>query len=133
MLTKRIRKQIEWHFYNYAADKEVYDARVEEIVNAGMTANYTSDGVRSSPGNPTERKGLLLYELDTEKTWATVVRNTVIAFRFAPEYNVMVEYYIKGRDLKEILCGGLWERTFYRWRENWLECAYKWAKKFKLL
>ena len=29
MLTKRIRKQIEWHFYNYAADKEVYDARVD--------------------------------------------------------------------------------------------------------
>ncbi len=32
MLTKRIRKQIEWHFYNYAADKEIGRASCRERV-----------------------------------------------------------------------------------------------------
>lgn len=70
---------------------------------------------------------------NAERSWATVVRNTFIAFQFEPEHKVMVELYIKGRKLKELLCDGLWETTFYRWRDHWLEYAYKWAKKFGLL
>lgn len=133
MLTKRIRKQIEWHFYNYAADKELYEERVAEIAESGVVANYSAIGGHSPPGNPTERKGLLINELSAECSWATVVRNTFIAFRFEPEFKVMVELYINGRPRDELLCGGLWESTFYRWRDNWLEFAYKWAKKFNLL
>ncbi len=132
MLTKRIRKQIEWHFKNYKAESAIYDERMHEILNAGLIANYNGVG-GGTVGNPTETKGLRLFELDSEHSWAIVVRNTFIAFRFEPEYKVMVEFYIKGRPLKDLLCDGLWETTFYRWRENWLEYAYKWAKKLELL
>lgn len=133
MLTKRLRKQIEWHFKNYNADAALYEDRVREIVDSGLTANYS--GIRGGGGvsSPTEIKGLRLLEIDNEQSWAAVVRNTFIAFRFEPEHKVMVELYIKGRPLKELLCDGLWESTFYRWRDNWLEYAYKWAKKFGLL
>lgn len=133
MLTKRIRKQIEWHFKNYNADAALYEDRVREIVDSGLTANYS--GIRGGGGvsSPTEAKGMRLLEIDNEQSWAAVVRNTFIAFRFEPEHKVMVELYIKGRSLKELLCDGLWESTFYRWREHWLEYAYKWAKKFGLL
>lgn len=133
MLTKRLRKQIEWRFKNYNADAALYEDRVREIVDSGLTANYS--GIRGGGGvsSPTEIKGLRLLEIDNEQSWAAVVRNTFIAFRFEPEHKVMVELYIKGRPLKELLCDGLWESTFYRWRDNWLEYAYKWAKKFGLL
>ena len=133
MLTKRLRKQIEWHFKNYNADAALYEDRVREIVDSGLTANYS--GIRGGGGvsSPTEIKGLRLLEIDNEQSWAAVVRNTFIAFRFEPEHKVMVELYIKGRPLKELLRDGLWESTFYRWRDNWLEYAYKWAKKFGLL
>ncbi len=133
MLTKRLRNQIEWHFKNYNADAALYEDRVREIVDSGLTANYS--GIRGGGGvsSPTEIKGLRLLEIDNEQSWAAVVRNTFIAFRFEPEHKVMVELYIKGRPLKELLCDGLWESTFYRWRDNWLEYAYKWAKKFGLL
>lgn len=106
---------------------------MREIVDSGLTANYS--GIRGGGGvsSPTEIKGLRLLEIDNEQSWAAVVRNTFIAFRFEPEHKVMVELYIKGRPLKELLCDGLWESTFYRWRDNWLEYAYKWAKKFGLL
>jgi len=133
MLTKRIRKQIEWHFKNYNADAALYDDRVREIIDSGLTANYSGVGGGGGVSSPTEAKGLRLLELDNEQSWAAVVRNTFIAFRFEPEHKVMVELYIKGRPLKELLCDGLWGSTFYRWRDNWLEYAYKWAKKFNLL
>lgn len=133
MLTKRIRKQIEWHFKNYKADFTLYNDRVDEIINSGLTANYSGVGGGGGVSSPTEAKGLKLYELDTERTWAAVVRNTFIAFRFEPEYKVMVELYINARPLKDLLCDGLWETTFYRWRDNWLGFAYKWARKFGLL
>ena len=45
----------------------------------------------------------------------------------------MTELYINRRKYKEILCNGLWQSTFWRWRDNWLEYAYKWAQKFNLL
>ena len=119
MLTKRLREQIEWHFKNYNADIALYNEKVRDILESGLTPNY--GGVRgggNSISSPTEAKAIKLYELDAERSWATVVRNTFIAFRFEPEYKVMCELYIKGRKLKELLCDGLWETTFYRWRNS---------------
>lgn len=134
MLTKRLRSQIERHFYNYPADIALYNERVREIAESGLTVNYDRIGSGgNTPESPTERKAIMLEALEQERNWATVVRNTFIAFRFEPEYKVMCELYIKGRKLKELLGDGLWETTFYRWRDHWLEYAYKWAKKFGLL
>lgn len=134
MLTKRLRSQIEWHFYNYPEDIALYNERVREIAESGLTVNYDRIGSGgNTPGSPTERKAIMLEALEQERSWATVVRNTFIAFQFEPEHKVMVELYIKGRNLKELLCDWLRETTFYRWRDHWLEYAYKWAKKFGLL
>lgn len=134
MLTKRLRSQIEWHFYNYPADIALYNERVREIAESGLTVNYDRIGSGgNTPGSPTERKAIMLEALEQERNWATVVRNTFVAFQFEPEHKVMVELYIKGRPLKELLCDGLWETTFYRWRDRWLEYALKWARKFNLL
>lgn len=134
MLTKRLRSQIEWHFYNYPADMALYNERVREIAESGLSMNYERIGSGgNTPGSPTERKAVLLEELDREKTWATVVRNTFNAFRFEPEFKVMEKLYIYRVPYKELFSNGLWETTFFRWRDKWLEYALKWAKKFKLL
>ncbi len=134
MLTNRIRKEIEWHFYNYQADLSLYNAKVEDIVYGGLTARYDRvGGGGGEPSSPTESKAFKLEYLDREKNWATVVRNTFTVFRFEPEYDIMVELYIKRRSRKELLSDGLWETTFFRWREKWLMCAYKWAREFRLL
>lgn len=134
MLTKRIRQQIEWHFYNYPADMALYNERVRDITESGISMNYDRVGSGGNlPGSPTERKAILLEELEQEKTWATVVRNTFNAFRFEPEYKVMEQLYIHRVPYKELFTNGLWETTFWRWRDKWLDYACKWAKKFKLL
>lgn len=133
MLTKRIRRQIEWHFKNYNADAALYEERVNDIIGSGMIANYSGVGSCCGISSPTEKKVLRLSEIDSERTWAAVVRNTFIAFRFELEYEVMVELYINHKPVKDLLDGGLCESTFYRWRDNWLGFAHKWAKKFNLL
>ncbi len=133
MLTKKLRKQIEGHFYNYKENLNIYNGKVRDILESGLTADLESIGRSHSPGNPTEIKALKLAALDGDRTWEAVVHNTFNAFRFEPEYAIMVELYIKGRKRKELFCNGLWENTFYRWREKWLEHAYMWAKEFKLI
>ncbi len=135
MLTKRTRKLIEWHFYNYAADKEAYSERITEIAERGITANYSAIGGHSgTPGNPTEQKGLLLNDLKLTQTWDAVVRNTFTAFRFEPEYDIMKAMYIDGKKPSEIYNGGITtEPTFWRARNRWLYVAYGWAQVYGLL
>lgn len=133
-MTKRMRKQIEWHFYNYTADRELYAERVAEIAESGIVANYATVGGQGAPANPTERKGLLINDLSTERTWATVVRNTFTAFRFDPEYDLMQAMYVDGKKPKEIYESGITsEPTFWRARERWLKEAYDWAQLYGLL
>jgi hypothetical protein len=134
MLNTSLRKRIEWHFYNYKADFAIYEERVQDIVDSGLTSRLDAAGGRSSGhSSPTERKAMQIEALDRQKNWATVIRNTFDAFRFEPEYDIMVALYIKGVTRDSIIGDGLWERTFYRWRDGWLELACKWAKEFKLL
>lgn len=137
MLTKRLREQIEWHFYNYQADMAIYKERRREILESGMGVNYERVGSGGGlPGSPTERKAILLEELDQEKTWATVVRNTFTKFEFEEEYKIMKQLYINRRDYKEIIAdkeNGLSESTYWRRRDNWLLYALRRARKFHLL
>lgn len=133
MLTRRLRNQIEWHFYNYNADAAMYSERETDVIDSALTANYTGVGGGAGVGNPTERKALKLLDYGGEQNWATVVRNTFTVFRFKDSYSIMRALYIERRSLKDILCDGIWETTFYRWRDEWLECALKWAQYFHLL
>lgn len=135
IMTRRTRELIEWHFYNYAADKETYAERIAEIAESGITANYSAIGGRGGmPGNPTERKGLLLNDLKLTQTWDAVVRNTFTAFRFEPEYDMMKALYIDGKKPSEIYGGGITsEPTFWRARDRWLCTAYDWARIYELL
>ena len=124
MLTRRLRNLIEWHFYNYNADAAMYAEQAQDIIDAALTANYSGVGGVCGVGNPTESKALKLLEYGGERTWFTVVKD---------HYPIMQALYIERRALKDILCDGIWETTFYRWRDEWLEWALKWAQDFRLL
>ena len=135
MLTTRIRKQIEWHFHNHNADIALYNERARDIIDTGLTARLDRiGGDNGIPGRPTESKAIKIEAFTHEKNWAAVIRNTFNAFRFEPEYELMVNLYIDRKKPKELLMdSGMWERTYLRWRDNWLEYAYNWAKEFRLL
>jgi len=137
MLNTRLRKQIEWHFYNYKAGQKLYEERVQDIIESNMTVNFSHIGSRSRRGSPTENKAIRIEALDREQSWALAIRNTFLTFRFSPEYDVMAALYIDQKPrrtvIDEFFMSGLWERTFWRWRDKWLDCACEWAQEFKLL
>lgn len=137
MLNTRIRKLIEWHFYNYEADKSLIKEKEEDITYANLTVNMTpSMGHSNKTSDPTAWKAEKLFELGRD--WSAVVRNTFTAFKFEPEYDIMVDLYVKKMRYAEIIKSdknkyGLNERTFFYWRERWLEVALMWANEFKLM
>jgi len=142
MLTRRIRKQIEWHFYNYKADLALFNERRQDIMEACGTVNYSAVGGRSGIGNPTESKVAKLQALDkmfdNKRDWFCVVRNTFLHFRHEPEHEIMIYMYTNNITRKQAvkkLCweGDMWETVFDRMRDKWLTVALKWAEEFKLI
>ena len=137
-MNRNIRRQIEWHFYNYTADEKLYQEKVKDIVETGLTANYNKIGHSTKIGDPTQNKAIQLSKLSPDRNWAAVVRNTFNTYRFEAEHDVMVELYINKKRYSEIIKSksnkyGIPERTFFYWRDRWLNTALMWAKEFKLL
>ena len=137
-MNRNIRRQIEWHFYNYTADEKLYQEKVKDIVETGLTANYDKIGRSTKIADPTPNKAIQLSKFSPDRNWAAVVRNTFNAFRFEAEYDVMVALYIDKKRFNEIIKSernkyGLNRSTFFFWRERWLNTALMWAKEFELL
>ena len=137
-MNRKIRRQIEWHFYNYEADEKLYQEKVKDIVETGLTANYDKIGRSTKIADPTPNKAIQLSKFSPDRNWAAVVRNTFNTYRFEPEYAVMVDLYINKKRYREIIKNknnkfGLAESTFFYWRERWLNTALMWAKEFELL
>lgn len=134
ILDGRLRKRIEFHFFNYNADKLIESDTVRDIAESGLTADFNRIGSRAGrTPNLTEKKGLLLYEQSKRYLWPKVVENTFTAFRFEPEYEIMHKRYVERVAYKELFAKGLPERTYWYWRDRWLDYAYMWAKEYKLL
>jgi hypothetical protein len=138
MLTTKLRKQLEWHFYNRDADIAIYEDKVRGVIESGLTADYDRLGnANKRGGSPTESKAIKIATLGEGRDWAAVVSNTFNAFRFEPEYDVMVALYVNGKRrskvIEEYFVGGAWQTTFWRWRDKWLETALCWAKEYNLL
>ncbi len=137
-MNRNIRRQIEWHFYNYAADEKLYQEKVKDIVETGLTASYDKIGRSTKIADPTPNKAIQLSKFSPDRNWAAVVRNTFNTYRFEPEYAVMVDLYINKKRYRDIIKNknnkfGLAESTFFYWRERWLNTALMWAKEFELL
>ena len=129
-------KKIEFHFHNYNLDLASLNSRIEDIVHSGMTVNFSHTGKSKYPNTSrvviNHEKIAAIYE---EKSWAMVVHNTFIAFRYLkPEiYDVMVAKYVKKKKYNQLISQWISESTLSRWRNEWLECAEAIAKDFKLL
>lgn len=133
-LNTRLRKKIEWHFKNYSANQKLYREQIEEIAESGTTTAYNQvAGGRGGISNPTEDKALLLCGRGDQSLWAKVVEHTYTAFKWEAEYKIMIKIYAYGKKQKDLELEGLDKRTFLRWRDKWIGCAYKWAKEYGLI
>ena len=144
MITKKLKKQIEWHFYNHRADLALYKERRDDILEAGLTACLCSVGGRSStPSNPTESKAFKLLEIGDPTLWGVVINNVVIAFEFEVQGEIIQDKFdpqglgtkkLKYHQLVSKYGGYNANRSVYDYRYNKImELAAEWAAKFGLI
>jgi len=132
MLDRRIRKKIEWAFRNYDTLKEQGADYIVTLAEQGITPMYGAVGSRASPGNPTESKGIKAAE-HNDMLWCKVVENTMTAFRWDMEYELIKMFYFEKKSRTRV-CErlGVSERTFTYWTENIMNYAYQWVQEYKL-
>jgi len=143
MLTRKLRKQIEWHFYNHRAELALLNERREEIAAHIQSVDYSSigGGSKYNGADSTAKRADQLLSLDAllenKRNWFCVVRNTFLHFRLELEFDVMCKLYIENKidtsHRKIIRLLEIESSTFYFWRDKWLERALRWAKELDLL
>lgn len=134
MLTRRTKRQIEWAFYEYKANKTLGAQRTAEIAEQGLTADLERIGFGSGVSQPTESKAIRLMSRMQPYLWAKVVENTLAAFRFESVYDVLIERYFHRKGHKELLAKYMGsERGYYYSLDRALEFAYMWALEYGLL
>jgi hypothetical protein len=136
-LNNKIKRQIEWHFKNYKADKAMGENYVRDVAESGMVRGY--DRVSVDGGmfcNAIESKIILMEERSIPYRWAKVVENTLNAYRFDLGFDMFYERYMSSEKPGDRLLMAKYcvpERTYYRWIRKVLETAFEWAKEFNLL
>jgi len=137
MLTTKLRRQIEWNFRNYDANRKLGAEEVAYIAERGLCAPYDSifSGNRGGQSRPTEKAALELSERLKCYHWAKVVENTITAFRFRAEYDIIIGRYFENMKYYPLIdetCSG--NESVYTYRiNNILNTALMWAREFELV
>lgn len=131
MLDRKVRKRIEWAFYNYDVLKTLAAEYLVELAETGITAQYDGAGIHSGHiSNPTEVKGVKVAG-NTAAIWCKVVENTKKYFETVywetniKKYQLIAFRYTKKYNERKICYELSIEReTMYRWIKEILYYAY---------
>ena len=128
----KIRKQIEYAFYNYdklKADASEYLSDLCSLKSPGLENLGHGSGV----SKPTENAGVKLAEYN-KYLWCEVVERTVTAYRWEYEYTLIRKKYVEKKG-RRLICVelGICDRTFDYWVGRILNTAEQWAKEFEVL
>ncbi len=80
MLERKIRKKIEWAFYNYDSLKESAKEYIVEIAESQIAVNYDKLPVQSSNDNSIERAIINGIDKNIAYKWCKVVEQTIEHF-----------------------------------------------------
>lgn len=128
----KIRKQIEYAFYNYdklKADASEYLSDLCSLKSPGLENLGHGSGV----SKPTENAGVKLAEYN-KYLWCEVVERTVTAYRWEYEYTLIRKKYVEKKG-RRMICTelNLPERTYHYWLDRVLGTAEQWANELKVL
>lgn len=128
----KIRKQIEYAFYNYdklKADASEYISDLCSLKSPGLENLGHGSGV----SNPTENAGVKLAEYN-KYLWCEVVEKTVTAYRWEYEYTLIRKKYVEKKGRQRICIElGLALSTYHYWLDRILNTAEQWARELKVL
>lgn len=128
----KIRKQIEYAFYNYdklKAEAAEYVSDLCSLSSPGLENLGHGTGI----SNPTANAGIKLAEYN-KYLWCEVVEKTVTAYRWEYEYTLIKKKYVEKKGRQRICAElGICSRTFDYWVSKILNTAEQWAFELKVL
>lgn len=124
MLDRKIRKRVEYAFYNYKTLKEQGANYIVELAESGLTARLDGVGGSSGKSNPTEAKGIKAADYNA-MLWCKVVERTKA--RFASDINKidMLNFKYTKKWGADRICTELYitRMTLYNWLDDVLTYA----------
>lgn len=128
----KIRKQIEYAFYNYDKLKEDASEYIADLCSL-KSPGLENLGHGSGVSKPTENAGVKLAEYN-KYLWCEVVERTVTAYRWEYEYTLIRKKYVEKKG-RRLICTelNLPERTYHYWLDRVLGTAEQWANELKVL
>ena len=131
-----IRRKIKKAFYCYPELLSCAVISTVDWAENNMAVDYGKVAVQTSPGNYKETQLCGIIDDSVEKMrWAYLVEKVLDHYHFERDKVKYIEthFFKKKGDVITCLEVGIGRMTFYRWQDEILEVAYKWAKELRLL
>ncbi|MBO7213985.1 MAG: hypothetical protein J6V66_00660 [Clostridia bacterium] len=134
-MDKKVKRKIEYAFYNYRRLVESAVQSTVDIADAGLAAQYGSPRVQSTTDN--KRESRLCKAIDNSLEawrWCNVVEHTLDHYACDGRDKIIRLRYFKGYSVNHTCSEyGIAQRTFFNFRDEFLGVSEYWAKKFNLL
>lgn len=123
-------------FYEYPKRLKECAEGVVEWAESNFAVDYSKVSVQTSPNNYKETQLCSLIDNNLKAVrWCYVVEKVLDHYHFEQDKVKFIEmiYFDKKPEVDICVEVCIGRATFYRWQEEILEIAYKWAKELKLI
>ena len=106
-----------------------------EFAESGLTANYSGEKVKTTPTNKREQRLVNFIDKNMGSlSWCNIVEKTIDTYQFSPHFSIIQLKFFKAMSVRYVCyqCG-ISRSTFFRYQDEILETAEKWAKKYRLI
>lgn len=135
-MEQRSRRAIKSALKNYLKNFENVVQSTVDWAESNMAVDYGKVVVKSSKANYKETQLCGIIDDNQKKMrWCYMVEKVLDHYHFESDKVRFIEdYFFKQKgEVYTCLNGGISRRTLYRWENEIIETAYKWAKELRLL
>lgn len=135
-MEKNTRRELKKILYNYP---KIFNKVVQSTVDwaeSNFAIDYSKVSVQSSPSNYKEAQLCALLDDNQKKVrWCYMVEKVLDHYHFESDKIRFIEnYFFKQKgEVATCLNVGIGRATLFRWENEIIETAYKWAKELKLI
>lgn len=128
-MDKKIKKRIEYAFYNYSELLKKSASEVVDLAYRNIAISYDKVAVKSSGGLSMQDKiCALIDKTSTYYRWAMVVEKTIEHFAWDARKELIIKkYFLMKKEVEICLKLGICRSTYFYWIDNILDIAYHWA------
>ena len=130
------KKMIKKAFYTYKEMMQKAVVSTVEWAESNFAVDYSKVSVQTSPGNYKETQLCSLMDNNLKAVrWCYVVEKVLDHYHFEQEKIkfIQMHYFDKKSEIDICVEVCIGRATFYRWQDEIIEEAYKWAKELRLI